>query len=370
MDDRENLLDNDEFIKLYQTIAASKTNSGWQGVMQEAKRVWLGRCQSVPHVKPAVAKTPREMALKSSLARKRNDELRIKIAQNVILPDLGLSPAILSRGGALPLYKAQEKILVGDTLHKREAMRWERTNGHSSLILDVVGNSPGLPYGSYSRLLLIHIASQVKRTASPRVFCGASFTEFMRLCGILDPNQSPSGTQISRCRDHVRRLLHCHYTLQSSSKTGKISQDKAVFLRLTKSYELNFLTARRVSPDQLTLWDGYIDLDEDFAKHLALSSTPIDLTIVRSIQRSAFCLDLYLWMTERIYRLNHSNQNDVFIPLEDLRLQMGSAAKRSDNFKTTLRNALNSLKTVWQGLNATLLRGRLKISKSRLTIQP
>ena len=343
--------------------------------MQEAKRVWLGRCQSVPHVKPAdiilANKTPRERALKSSLARKRNEELRIEIAHNVLYGDLGMSPAILSRGGALPVYKAWDRIIDGDTTRKREATRWERTNGHTSLILDVVGNAKGLPYGSYSRLLLIFFASQVKLTRSSKVFCGSSFTAFLRLTGILDSNQSPSGTQISLCREHLMRLLHCHYTLQSSSKTREINEpERAVFLRLSKAYELSFLSRRKVSPDQLQFWDGFITLDDDFAEHLSSHSTPIDLTIVRCCRRSAFTLDLYLFLSERIYRLNHSNQNDAFIPLDDLRLQMGSVAKRSDNFKTTLRIAIGTLEKVWRGLNISLLRGRLKISKSRLTIQP
>ncbi|RYX82072.1 hypothetical protein EON73_04505, partial [bacterium] len=64
---------------------------------------------------------------------------------------------------------------------------WWRRNGHVSIDINSgtkEGQSIGLPYGAYPRLILAYLVTQAIKTKSPIIFLGKTFSQFTALLEI------------------------------------------------------------------------------------------------------------------------------------------------------------------------------------------
>ena len=56
-------------------------------------------------------------------------------------------------------------------------------------------------------------------------------------------------------------------------------------------------------PDQTGLWESKVRLSEAFFNEIVSHPVPLDLTTLKALKRSPLGLDLYLWLTYRIFAL-------------------------------------------------------------------
>ena len=56
-------------------------------------------------------------------------------------------------------------------------------------------------------------------------------------------------------------------------------------------------------PDELSLWNSKIELGEKFFNEIINHPVPIDMNTLTALKRCALGLDLYLWLTYRIFAL-------------------------------------------------------------------
>ena len=56
--------------------------------------------------------------------------------------------------------------------------------------------------------------------------------------------------------------------------------------------------------DETVRWDSAIVLDHDLFNEILAAPVPIDMYVLRELRRSSVGLDLYLWLTYRLFRLD------------------------------------------------------------------
>ena len=113
-------------------------------------------------------------------------------------------------------------------------------------------------------------------------------------------------------------------------------------------------------------------LSESFFNEIVRHPVPLDLTTLKALKRSPLGLDLYLWLTYRIFALTALQR----LSWPQLYCQFGSdPAKASDNqtvqnFRLKVLRELKKIKLAWPDLNYTTARGVLILLPSVPHISP
>ena len=204
-------------------------------------------------------------------------------------------------------YMARE--LVQCTLPLRnpgKATVWARKNGHYTLIIqsgiDEETLEPrGLPYGEWARLLLLWITTEAKRTGSPHIKLGRSFTNFVRLVG-GDPDKGGGKRgDAKRLKDQMLRLLDCHIDFRYNTTNGDDSGREKLPMEIAPKNRLWWNTK---NPDQEALFESELVLGDEFFQSIMNHPVQVDLRVVialkKELNQSSFAIDVYIWTSARI----------------------------------------------------------------------
>ena len=237
---------------------------------------------------------------------------------------------------------------------------YKRVNGPFTLYM-VAGGGNKLPYGNLPRLLLAWVCSEAVRTRSRVLVLGKSLSEFMRTLDIY----SNSGRVHTRLRNQMKRLFGCSVTL--------IYEDKSGFTRVS-SYVADkheFWWNER-KPDQPSLWESKIELGEKFFNEIIRHPVPLDLNTLTALKRSPLGLDLYLWLTYRIFAL----RAPLRLSWQQVYRQFGVDPDRASDkvtvqaFRRKVLRELKKIKLSWPDLNYATAKGVLILYPSTPTIAP
>ena len=239
-------------------------------------------------------------------------------------------------------------------------LQYKRVNGPYTLGMSA-GINNKLPYGNLPRLLLAWVCTEAVRTQSRELVLGASLSEFMRTLGIY----STSGGEHTRLRNQMDRLFQCHVQLVYEGEQGK----RFVSSQIADRGEFWWDPKR---PDERSLWESKIRLGEEFFNEIIAHPVPLDMHTLKALKRSPLGLDLYLWLTYRVFAL----KNVLVIPWTHLYRQFGVEPSRADDNVTVQRfrkdclRELKKIKTSWPALNYATAKGVLMIYPSAPSILP
>ena len=239
-------------------------------------------------------------------------------------------------------------------------LQYERRNGPFTLGM-IAGLNNKLPFGTNPRLILAWLCTEVVRTGSRQIVLGRSLSEFMRKLGI----SSTDGRGQARLRNQMDRLFNCTVSMIYKDEHGKATVNSLIALRTEFWWNPKH-------PDQTGLWESKVRLSESFFNEIVSHPVPLDLTTLKALKRSPLGLDLYLWLTYRIFALTAPQR----LSWAQLYRQFGvDPAKASDNVSVQdfRRMALRELKKInlaWPGLNYTTARGVLILLPSVPHISP
>ena len=276
-----------------------------------------------------------------------SDQVHQLATARVADPDLGFMARLLALC-SLP------RANPGDRL------RYIRRNGPYALVMNA-GGLHKLPYGNLPRLLLAWVCTEAVRTRKRELVLGRSLSEFMRTLGVYDS----SGRTQTRLRNQMKRLFGCSVSLIYEDARREATAT-AVIADLTDFW----WNPRR--PDQLSLWESKIQLSEPFFNEIILHPVPIDMNTLTALKRSPLGLDLYLWLTYRMFTL----KRPLRLTWKQVYCQFGAdPAKASDNqtvqnFRYKVLRELKKIKLAWPGLNYTTARGVLILHPSTPVIPP
>ena len=242
-------------------------------------------------------------------------------------------------------------------------LQYVRRNGPYTLGM-TAGVNNKLPYGNLPRLLLAWVCTEAVRTQSRELVLGRSLSEFMRKLGIHDRSGSPRGDR-TRLRNQMKRLFNASVQLiyegqQVSASMSSFVADRTEFWWDPKH------------PEEPVLWDSKIELGEKFFQEIIRHPVPLDMNILKALKRSSLGLDLYMWLTYRIFAL----KEPVRLSWRQIYRQFGAdPAQASDkftvrNFRTKCLRELKKIKAAWPGLTYGLARGALILAPSKPRIPP
>ena len=199
---------------------------------------------------------------------------------------------------------------------------WRRESPNQTLFLesglDRNGQPIGLPHGSYARFILLFLQTQAIKTNSREVEMGKSMRVWMGSMGL-----SIGGATYKKVGEQAKRISTCRLTFFGSGG----DQD----IRSAGGFVKTMITMSSFSgdPDQSSLWNDKVLLDEDFYRALQDHPVPISESALRAIGPRSLVIDIYIWLA---YRL-HSLKASVDIGWPALKRQFGADYARSRRFR-------------------------------------
>jgi hypothetical protein len=206
----------------------------------------------------------------------------------------------------------------------------------------------GLPYGPKARLMMLHVCSMALHQNSATIEVADSMSAFIRELG-YQVQGGPRGT-IAQFKEQLHRLSAARMTIglwdaNSSSKTIHTQPIRAFDIWLPSD------------PDQKTLWNSTLQLDQEFFQSLKQHALPVDIRALRALANSAKQMDMVLWFGYRLRNL----QRPYMISWRALQDQFGSEIKRHRKFQESFADDLKVIKEVFPKLSATLTEEGLKL---------
>ena len=294
-----------------------------------------------------------------------------KLSETVREPHVPLSARAPNRG-----YLARE--LVQCTLPHREPKSdvYIRTDGNFRFMIESgtdiqTGEKFGLPYGSLPRLLMLFLNTEAVRKQGREdelvISFGHTMNEFLRNVGCDPLTGGGKRGDAARLRTQHNRLFNARFTFARLDGDSVFGSETRKPLEIAQEIR-TFWDYR--NPNQGTLWESYVLLTPEFQQALVANPVPYDFDHLRALKRSPLALDLYCWLTYRIYRAN----NKTFtVPFKALHEQFGTGYSRMDNFKAALWEALNQVSDVYGAISYNFTPYGLEvepISRRELPVPP
>ncbi|RME81562.1 MAG: pirin [Zetaproteobacteria bacterium] len=255
------------------------------------------------------------------------------------------------------------RALVAATLpHSRPHTRqWVRRNGPFVLTITALHPSLGLPYGSVPRLVLCWICTEAVRTQSRELLLGRSLSEWMAQLGLV-PTGGRWGT-ITRLHDQMLRLFSSAFSFSMHGDGEAAGRN----ITIASRYRLWWMNR---APGQRSLLPSEIVLSQEFFEEIVEHPVPLDMRALRALRRSPMALDIYAWLSWRMWRV----RKPVLVPWQGLRLQFGADyadnAQGRKDFKKWFLHALRKVLLVMPGARVEVHQQGLLLSPSKLPVPP
>ncbi|MBN2280444.1 MAG: hypothetical protein JXQ65_07685 [Candidatus Marinimicrobia bacterium] len=275
----------------------------------------------------------------------------------------------------LELYRQGEQIALADPkskdisylargLHnlilprsKPKSERIEIQNGDLNVVIVALDKKIGLPYGSYPRLIRYYIEDQVYKKHKnneeepQKVYFGRSAREFFELLGI------PWGGKSAKIlRKQGEAFIKSQVFIQKTFE--RFEGSVGLKIDITKG-DYVWLWSRS-DPEQQALFENYIKVSDEYFKEITSRPLPIDMRVVSSLKRWAMALDIYMFLTARLFSL----QKRTLIPWGQLSLQFGGHEfERDRKFREEFKINLKRVQKI-------CIDTRLKLTENGLSIDP
>lgn len=210
-----------------------------------------------------------------------------------------------------------------------------------------------VPYGPKARLIMAHLSTEALRNSSPIVETSETLSGFMRDMG-FEPRGGRNGN-IEPFKEQLRALAACR--MEISTWDGKRSGQ--IDVKPLSKVELWFPE----HSDQKSLWPTTIAFSDDFYRELKNHALPIDVRVLRALSNSARRLDLMLWVTYRITRL----QTRLILDWQPLKSQFGEGYARDRAFKAAMAEDVAALKEIFPKLPLRLTERGLEMEAADST---
>lgn len=262
------------------------------------------------------------------------------------------------------------RLLVQATFphSKPEGNEWVRSNGDVRLHM-LAPSDPGLPYGTYPRLLMVWLTQEACRNKADKsktaeearcIDLGNSLSGFMAELGLLSTG-GRWGT-IPRIKDQMDRLFSTAIYLRKEleSEDGSQRGRRAHQQMVADDSELWWDTDR---PAQGALFQSWVKLSPSFFELITDRPVPIDMDVLRHVKKSPMAIDLYWWTTYRVSYL----KRPTLMTWESMMEQVGAGYPDTPqgmrDFRKNFRKALAMVAQAWPEL-------RIAASTSGLTLSP
>ncbi|MEO8389909.1 replication protein RepA [Polaromonas sp.] len=250
-------------------------------------------------------------------------------------------------------YMARAMIWASLPHKKVDGSHYKRDNGLASITM-LVDPDIGLPYGKLPRLISAWLTREAKLTGSRELTLGRSLNEFAQKLG-LSTNGGLRG-DTSRLKIQATKLFSTFVSLKAHQ--GQDFTYKNVALS-----DEGVLLWNPKKPHESSLWESTITLSEAFYRECMDYAVPFDLRVLHRL-RSPLAIDLYLWLTWRMFIL----RRPALIPWASLRFQFGVGyaitPQGMAHFRAEFHRCLHDVQALYPAARLSFERGGLKLLPS------
>ncbi|MEG8037669.1 replication protein RepA [Sphingomonas sp. LR61] len=203
---------------------------------------------------------------------------------------------------------------------------WERRNGSVSLMMqpallldaETGERTPAYPYGVLPRQAMNWMATEAVLTQSKQLELGRSMKAFMEKIGLAH-----GGRDAKRVADGLKRLFGANLSVEGLEIRPDGHGEAIEYFRIADSVRLWF--GKDDVEDNEGLWQSTVTLSERFYDSIVSSPVPIDLNAMKALGKSAMRMDIYLWLTYRMFYLRQAHLHQVERPQPAVRRAVHAA---------------------------------------------
>lgn len=234
--------------------------------------------------------------------------------------------------------------------HKEQPEPTWRREGHNlTLVLqsgaDRFGRTVGLPYGSYARFILLFLQSEAVKTGSRDVELGRSMQVWLGRMGL-----SIGGNSYRLVKEQAKRISVCRLTFFGSDGDREVLRNGGF---------VEGAITMTGTPDQPSLWQDRVRLDEAFFRALRDHPVPVSEGALKAIGPRSMTIDVYVWLA---YRL-HAIKRDTEVSWTALYGQFGAGFKRLRAFRAQFLESLEIAQAAYP-------EARISLSDTGVTLHP
>ncbi|MFI8977317.1 replication protein RepA [Nocardia asteroides] len=244
-----------------------------------------------------------------------------------------------------------------------DAVVWGRQSGNVKITVQPgatidngVHRSYGYPFGGIPRLVLAHITTEVIRTSEERIDLGASQNAFMRTVGLGRATGGRTGN-IARFQTQTERLLRANIVIDLKDPKQQ-ARSSALKLSVASSWDLWWSDGLDSDARTPRGKNSSVTVSSEFYRQVMDHPVPVDMKVLNALQGSPMAMDIYIWLTYRMYAL----ETPYMISWENLMLQFGSnlsdTKQGKHQFKNDFEKRLKSVVQYWEDLKVDVDRAR------------
>lgn len=252
------------------------------------------------------------------------------------------------------------RLLIQATMPHRKTGKTEHVRKNGDLTISMLARREvGLPFGTYPRLILHGITTEVVRDPRhPREIELGGICEFMRSMG-LAPTGGKQGS-IRRLQDHMKRLFACAIAWTYDNGKTWIHQNVSPVERAELWWDPK-------NPEDVN-WKSSVLLTVPFHREILAHHVPLDSATLRVLAqtRSPLALDIYSWGTHRVSHLSEP----VDITWPSLMMQFGAEYGTLKNFRVKFLEQARVVNSVYPGLRMVESPGGITLWPSPTHVPP
>lgn len=239
-----------------------------------------------------------------------------------------------------------------------DTLYYERTTG--KLTLAVRGHkSYGVPFGSIPRVVLAWMCTEAVLTKDPTLELGRSAADFSRKL-----NLHYNGRDLARLKKQCLALARAVISVDADDP-----QNNGLAFEDLKIAKRGFVFWSDKNPEQASLWESTLTLTDDFFEAVTTKPIPIDMRAFHALSKSPLAMDIYTWLTYRMFVLRVSGRDEALIPWVGLKAQFGAGysddAMGLRNFKSNFLKRLREVLVFYPEAD-----GHVEPGKEHLSLTP
>ncbi|WP_411708396.1 replication protein RepA (plasmid) [Corynebacterium sp. LaCa117] len=219
----------------------------------------------------------------------------------------------------------------------------------------VVYSDEGLPYGKYPRLIMAYVITRAVANAGKvkdstltideacRIPLGHSMNHFLQAIGIGQRGTGGSKGTLTIAREQLLRLAGSMITVKSDDGVHARGRNTQIM----EDWDLWFDSR---DPNQGSFVESYLKLTPQFFKHIAESPIPIDLNVLRELNKPR-AMDLYIWLTVKQYWLAKNNREAYTFTWDMIAANFATkeleTSQEIASFRRNFKSAISDILNVW-----------------------
>lgn len=213
----------------------------------------------------------------------------------------------------------------------------------------------GLPYGKYPRLIMAYIITRAVANAGRlkegkitheeacRIPLGHSMSHFLQAIGITGRGTGGATGNLKNIREQLLRIAGSFITVQSDDGVHARGRNTQIL----EDWNLWFDPR---DPNQGSFMESELVLTPQFFKHIAESPIPIDLNVLRELNKPR-AMDLYIWLTVKQYWLAKNNRDAYTFTWDMIAANFATKALDSTqemaDFRREMKKSIAEISTLW-----------------------